>query len=125
MCLCPACDARHNPPPDPELFYPRRPIRLRGGPFDGETLSPVGWVEALVLRTATGLHWYVYTGVPPEADEGHDGVLEHHADETPDRALTYFDGPKLMEWSTNIHRGNIAHTLRELRRQMPPESEEP
>jgi hypothetical protein len=100
----------------------RTTVELRGGPFDGATFPAFGWIEALVLRTETGPHWYVYTGAPPEADDGHDGVLEHHADETLERATCSFDGPALMERCAGIHRDNIAHKLRELRRLMPPES---
>jgi hypothetical protein len=94
-------------------------IKLRGGPLDGATLPAFGWVEAVVLRTETGLHWYLYTGPPLEADEGYDGTLEHHADETQERAVASFDGPALMEQGVDLRRRNIAYALAQLRRQMP------
>jgi hypothetical protein len=104
---------------DPELFYPRRPIRLRGGPFDGAVLDMDGWIESVVLRSATGLHWYVYTGPPPEADYGHDGVLEHHADETFEKAIPQGVNVETGETTLEGHRRNIKYALAELQRAIP------
>jgi hypothetical protein len=95
-------------------------IQLRGGPFDGATLPGV---EAIALRTEIGVHWYVYTGAPPEAEDGHDGILDHHADETPERGVTAFDGPGLTANCLRLHHASIAHKLDELRESLAAESE--
>jgi hypothetical protein len=56
-------------------------IRLRGGPFDGETVDAIGWVEALALRDKGGkLHWYLHIGEPMEAGSWYDYELCHHTD---------------------------------------------
>jgi hypothetical protein len=94
-------------------------IHLRGGPFDGETIDAIGWVEALVLRDRGGkLHWYLYIEEPMDvAPYGFE--LWHHSDHTFARACEVGEGASVGGTFPDSHRSNIAHVFKVLRQSMP------
>lgn len=86
-------------------------LQLRGGPLDGAEIPAFGWVEAIAVRTDSGVHWYVYTGCPPEAEAGHTGLLFHHTDDTSERVAVHCDAAMLANL-LKCHRLVLASQLR-------------
>jgi hypothetical protein len=89
-------------------------VRLVGGPFDGTEIPWIGWIEAIALSNDTGVHWYVYTGPPIDADEGHQGDLDHIEDHTFERVFDVMT-PAHGESLESHHRRNVNFVIGKLR----------